>query len=102
MFPQGYSQIVTALAAPIQQSILLQHHVRHIQYSSQGVSVQVKTPTGPKTFTAQCAIVTFPLGVLKKHSSSLFHPPLPAAKAAAIQRLGVGLLNKVGLCLVRM
>lgn len=95
MFPEGYSQVVTALAADIQQHILLQHQVTLIQHSHEGVSVEVMTPTGVRTFTAQYAIVTFPLGVLKKHSSSLFRPPLPASKAAAIQRLGVGLLNKV-------
>jgi hypothetical protein len=34
--------------------------------------------------------------MLKAHSSSLFEPPLPAEKQAAIAKLGVGLLDKVG------
>lgn len=40
-------------------------------------------------------VVTLPLGCLK-HGDVAFAPPLPARKVDAIQRLGFGLLNKVG------
>jgi hypothetical protein len=65
--------------------------------SSSGVTVHAESPSGSVTFQAKHAIVTFPIGVLKAHSSSLFEPPLPAEKQAAIANLGVGLLDKVGL-----
>ena len=40
-------------------------------------------------------VVAVPLGVLKAGAIS-FSPPLPLRKQEAIQRLGFGLLNKVG------
>jgi hypothetical protein len=64
--------------------------------SSSGVTVHAESPSGSVTFQARHAIVTFPIGMLKAHSSSLFEPPLPAEKQAAIAKLGVGLLDKVG------
>jgi lysine-specific histone demethylase 1 len=44
---------------------------------------------------ADVALVTVPLGVLKKQALN-FQPPLPEAKQEAINRLGFGVLNKVG------
>lgn len=46
-------------------------------------------------FEADAAIVTVPLGVLKRPGQLRFQPPLPPRKQAAIQRLGFGCLNKV-------
>ncbi|MEO1474642.1 MAG: FAD-dependent oxidoreductase, partial [Pseudomonadota bacterium] len=40
------------------------------------------------------AIVTLPLGVLKQNTVT-FTPPLPVEKQGAIDRLGMGLLDKV-------
>jgi hypothetical protein len=156
LFPNGYSQIVQAVARELHDIIRLQHNVTRICYgissslcscscqhtsvqggsssagmqtafgnhcsaansnaatssasldqqngccscsssSSSGVTVLAESPSGSATFQARHAIVTFPIGVLKAHSSSLFEPPLPAEKQAAIANLGVGLLDKVGL-----
>lgn len=47
------------------------------------------------TYAAKAAIVTVPLGVLKRRGPALFSPALPKPKQDAINRLGVGLLNKV-------
>ncbi len=44
---------------------------------------------------ADAVVVTAPLGALKRGVPA-FSPPLPGDKAAAIRRLGFGLLNKVG------
>lgn len=44
--------------------------------------------------TADVALVTVPLGVLKKECIH-FNPPLPKSKLNAIHRLGFGALNKV-------
>lgn len=43
---------------------------------------------------ADAAVVTAPLGALKRGVPA-FSPPLPPGKQAAIERLGFGLLNKV-------
>lgn len=51
--------------------------------------------TDAGVFTADAAIVTVPLGVLKRQDGLVFQPPLPAKKRAAIERLGFGCLNKV-------
>jgi hypothetical protein len=64
-------------------------------HSNSNVTVHAETPSGSATFHTRHAIVTFPIGVLKARSSSLFEPPLPAEKQAAIANLGVGLLDKV-------
>ena len=50
-------------------------------------------PTATTT-TADVAIVSLPLGVLKAGRVE-FIPPLPSEKREAIEHLGVGLLNKV-------
>ncbi|XP_036607302.1 spermine oxidase [Trichosurus vulpecula] len=44
---------------------------------------------------ADHVIVTVSLGVLKKHHSTLFRPPLPSEKAGAIRRLGIGTTDKI-------
>jgi monoamine oxidase len=54
--------------------------------------VTVSTSRGD--YRGRAAIVTLPLGVLKAGAVS-FDPPLPRAKAAAIDALGMGVLNKV-------
>ena len=51
--------------------------------------------TDAGVFQADAAIVTVPLGVLKRKDGMVFQPPLPAKKRAAIKRLGFGCLNKV-------
>lgn len=61
------------------------------------LQVRVHTDTG--VFEADAAIVTVPLGVLKRapHEAHAvrFQPPLPQRKLTAIKRLGFGCLNKV-------
>ncbi|MEZ5844434.1 MAG: FAD-dependent oxidoreductase [Hyphomicrobiaceae bacterium] len=54
----------------------------------------VKVTTNRGAFEADRVIVTLPLGVLKAGTVS-FDPPLPEAKAGAIDRLGFGTLSKV-------
>lgn len=55
--------------------------------------MDVRTRGGAQ-FCADAAIVTLPLGVLQSGSIQ-FAPELPVEKRAAIDRLGVGVLNKV-------
>jgi len=69
-----------------------------------GVDVTVsnaKNNTNSQVMKADAVLCTLPLGVMKECirgqglNSVQFHPPLPDWKAAAIQRMGFGNLNKV-------
>ncbi|MBC7544845.1 MAG: FAD-dependent oxidoreductase [Candidatus Sericytochromatia bacterium] len=54
----------------------------------------VPVTAGSKVHTANRAMITLPLGVLKKGAIT-FTPALPARRLAAIQHLGMGGLDKV-------
>ena len=88
VFPNGYVQIANGLADGL--NIRLGVKVTGISYGADGVSVV----TSSGVFVADKAIVTFPLGVLKQ-AAVKFDPPLPEWKQAAIDRLDMGVLNKV-------
>jgi monoamine oxidase len=88
LFPGGYVQIAEVLARGL--DIRLQHIVQRIEYSEDGVVIE----TDQGRFEADYAVVTLPLGVLQRGAVA-FDPPLPARKQAAINRLGMGLMNKL-------
>lgn len=88
IFPGGYNQITDGLAKGL--DIRLGEVVEIVRYGSDGVKVE----TSAGSYAAEKAVVTFPLGVLKQ-ASVKFEPPLPESKQAAIDRLGMGVLNKV-------
>jgi monoamine oxidase len=88
VFPDGYNQITDALAKGL--DIRLGEIVQAVRYGNDGVEVE----TASGTFGADKVIVTFPLGVLKQGSVT-FDPPLPESKRSAINRLNMGVLNKV-------
>lgn len=87
IFPQGYSAVIEALADSL--PIKLTHPVTSIRWQKGMVAVTAND----NLFTADAALITLPLGVLK-HQSPDFQPPLPAEKQEAIKRIGMGLLNK--------
>lgn len=87
LFPKGYEQIPQYLSQGL--DIRLSQAVSKVAYTDAGVQVT----TSSQVYKADYAIITVPLGVLKRKTIQ-FTPPLPAAKQAAIGRLGVGLLNK--------
>ena len=88
IFPDGYNQITDGLAQGL--DIRLGTVVNTVRYGADGVEVE----TSAGVFVADQAVVTFPLGVLKQ-ASVKFEPPLPEFKQAAIDRLAMGVLNKV-------
>jgi monoamine oxidase len=88
VFPGGYNQITDGLAKDL--DIRLDVKVEVVSYGGDGVDVE--TTSG--TFGADKVIVTFPLGVLKQ-AAVKFDPPLPKSKQSAINRLDMGVLNKV-------
>lgn len=63
-----------------------------------GPGVRVTTRRG--SFEADRAVVTLPIGVLKRGDVD-FDPPLPSAHLGAIARIGNGLLNKIVLAFPR-
>ncbi len=89
-FPKGYSQIVSQLAEGTE--IILNCSVVKVEYKrKKGVSIL--TADG-RLFTADFAVVTVPLGVLKRNFIN-FVPPLPKKVTSAIDRIGFGTLNKI-------
>lgn len=54
---------------------------------------ELRVSCGSRSFFADQVVVTLPLGVLKT-GAIRFHPPLPAPKQAAIDAIGMGLLDK--------
>ena len=88
VFPQGYNQITDGLANGL--DIRLGVKVVGVSYGADGVDVE----TSSGAYGADKVIVTFPLGVLKQ-ATVKFDPPLPESKQSAIDRLDMGVLNKV-------
>ena len=88
LFPKGYIQILETLVDGL--DIKLEHIVSKVEYDDQSVIVT----TNQGTFDAKYVISTLPIGVLKAGDVE-FSPPLPAAKQQAIDRIGMGVLNKL-------
>ena len=93
VFLNGYGELIEALAQGI--DIRLRHEVSEIRHGRglPGEAV-VRIATSHGEFAADAVLITLPLGVLKAGVVK-FDPPLPEAKTAAIQRLGLGNLTKV-------
>jgi len=88
VFPGGYTQIIDKLAEGL--TIRFQHTVTEIDYTDE--IIHVKTDKG--NFDAKYVISTLPLGVLKKNSVT-FSPALTQEKIDSINKLEMGILNKV-------
>lgn len=89
IFPQGYSQIIHALAQglTIQKNTTIESIVLkkdHVELYDQN----------HKQYLASKVVVTVPLGVLKKNKIQ-FKPALPKPYQQAIQNIGFGSFNKV-------
>jgi len=88
---KGYKPLTDYLSQGL--NILLGQNVKRIRV----VSGLVYVDTDTTTYVADKVVVTLPLGVLKS-GSIIFQPGLPVAKQAAINKLGMGILNK---CILR-
>ena len=82
----GYAGLAERLAEGL--DVRLGHAVSRI---ATGTGVTVETDRG--TFVGDRAVVTLPLGVLQS-GQVRFEPRLPQSKRRAIDRLGMGVLNK--------
>ena len=85
---QGLSAVLAPLAEEL--DLRLESPVQEIRWSVQGVSVV----TTDDALTADHCVCTLPLGVLQAGAVT-FDPPLPARTRRAIERLGVGHLEKL-------
>jgi len=88
----GYDVFLKRFCGPaVMEAVRLNCVVEEVIYSrDHGVTII----TNQGEFSADRAILTFPLGVLKKNVVQ-FSPALPVAKQEAINRLGFGHYNKV-------
>ncbi len=87
-FPNGYGQIFDALRGDY--AVALERQVTRVTIGENGVALGI----GDDASDHDAVIVTVPLGVLKQGAIA-FEPPLPDRKRRAIERLGMGLLDKV-------
>jgi monoamine oxidase len=90
LFPGGYDQVLAPLTKDL--NIRTSEVVKAVKVNKDRVTVV----TTKNKFEADRAIVTLPLGVLKKGKVS-FVPALPKAKQRAIRGLAMGTLNKVAM-----
>lgn len=88
VFPDGYDALPGALSAGL--DIRLEEVVDTVEWSPDGV----RLTAGQKVHEARRAIVTVPLGVLKS-AAITFAPPLPDDVLGPIERIGMGVFNKV-------
>ena len=91
IFPGGYMQVIEVLAKDV--NIQYSQVVNYIDYS--GSKVSVRTKSG-KVYEGDKVIVTVPLALLQS-SAITFNPALASSKTSAINRLGVGLMDKLWL-----
>ena len=92
IIPAGYDAVPKLLADQAVQAgakIVLEAVVQTVDHSA-----GVKVGTSKGEFSAQVAICTLPLGVLKK-GSVRFTPALPNAHQTAIKKMEMGNVNKV-------
>ena len=90
VFPRGYDEVPRRLAEGL--DVRLKQVVTAVEHGPAGVVVH----TASGAHKAARVVVTLPLGVLKKGTVA-FKPALPERKRTAVQRLGMGVLNKVWL-----
>lgn len=91
VFPDGYGRLTDHLARGL--DVRLGHRVTHVEHGGDGGKVTVRTD-GQGAFTAGRVLLTLPLGVLKAGDVA-FTPELPEAKRGAVERLGMGVYDKL-------
>ncbi|GAB4814785.1 hypothetical protein N2152v2_001831 [Parachlorella kessleri] len=88
--PAGYQRVAEAMAAGL--DVRYHQEVLQLEYGPAGVRVVC---SGGEAYTAAAAVVTVSLGVLKAKHEALFSPPLPTRMVQAIERLQIGVVDKV-------
>ena len=92
----GFSALAAAIAEGVTCDIRLDTPIASIRAcADEGGGVCVETHSGER-IEARTAIVTLPLGVLKRGGVS-FLPPLPPSHLAAVDRIGWGVMDKASI-----
>lgn len=89
LVPEGFDRLAAHLAQGL--DIRLNTAVQAIR--RQGAGITLEFADGGR-LSGRAAVVTVPLGVLKS-GNLVFDPPLSASRQTAIDRLGMGVLNKL-------
>ena len=87
ILPNGYDAILTPLSEGL--TVNLQHNVQQVEYTDSGVTIT----TDQGIFTGDYAVITVPLGVLKKGTIT-FSPSLPASMTSLINKVSMGNVTK--------
>ncbi|KAL3936012.1 MAG: hypothetical protein SGBAC_008583 [Bacillariaceae sp.] len=92
----GYSSLVHAYAKDegIMDKMITNAPISSIDSSSSDLVVELALKDGQTSIKARRVIVTVPLGVLQANAIE-FIPALPKSHSSAIQRLGMGKMNKI-------
>jgi len=90
--PGGYQAVAETLARDLE--VKLSHAVDCIQLLPDDSGVLVSCTNGA-VFHADVAVVTTSLGVLKARHAGMFQPQLPLPLQTAIQRLKIGVVDKI-------
>ncbi len=93
---EGYGALVEWLAGQLQSrgaAVVLNAVVQGLRWKPQRVEAAVSLGGQPRTFTAEAAVITLPLGVLRA-GAVRFEPPLPE-HAEALAKLEFGSVTKV-------
>ncbi len=90
----GYSQVMDYLWRPLIERTLLDTRVEEIRWSAEGIAIDAVRANHPVQVHARSAIVTLPIGVLRRQSVR-FVPPFPPEKQDAIDAIGMGPVVKV-------
>ncbi|XP_076017073.1 peroxisomal N(1)-acetyl-spermine/spermidine oxidase [Genypterus blacodes] len=96
-FPGGYEGLIKNVMSELPSDVVTYRRpvcCIHWNDTARGGAVTIECQDGER-IDADHVIVTVSLGYLKKHHSTLFHPPLPLHKLHSIQRLGFGTNNKI-------
>lgn len=88
VFPDGYDEVALQLTDGL--DVRLEHVVTHVQWGEGGVRVHC----GSQSFSADRAVVTVPIGVLKSGNFTI-EPPLPEPVSGALGRLEMNAFEKV-------
>ena len=88
VFPEGYDRLPAHLAEGL--AVRLAHVVSRVEWSTAGVTVT----TDRGALTADTAVVTVPVGVLRS-DDFLIDPPLPTPISEALGRLAMNAFEKV-------
>ncbi|KAK9501478.1 hypothetical protein O3M35_012193 [Rhynocoris fuscipes] len=95
IIPSGFINLLAPLIRDIPSNyIRFCKPIKEVQWSDGKPNV-VLTTEDEECFTADFAIVTLPLGVLKQCHHTMFVPTLPNVKVEAINALGFGHINNI-------